>query len=113
MSETHVQRTISKSRTLFTLLLVEPNTSEEVTLFHPFVQLPLNEFRNEIFYDVKPLDDHCLPLEYKPTLSFDISFDEHIETFNKLMRVRSYAFNWFENKGLQSELLYVQERWCT
>jgi len=44
MSETWVEKTINKNKTLFTLFLVEPNTYEEVTPFHPFIQSPLNEF---------------------------------------------------------------------
>jgi len=55
MCETGVERTISKSKSSIVLLLVEPNTSEEVTLFHPFIQSPLNEFWDETFYVSSPL----------------------------------------------------------
>jgi len=48
MSETQVERIISKSKSLFALLLVEQNTSEEVTLFHPLIQSPLNAFYDPI-----------------------------------------------------------------
>ena len=50
ISEIGVQRNISKSKSLFLLLLMEPNISEEVTPFHPFVQSPLNEF-----FEINPL----------------------------------------------------------
>ena len=93
MSETWLERITSKSKTLFSLLLVEPNTNEKVTLFHPFIQSPLNEFLDETFYGGKLLDDHYLPLEYKSILSFDMSCDEYIKIFNMLMSARSYAFN--------------------
>ena len=73
MNETQIERTISKGKSLFALFLIEPNISEKLILFHPFVQPPLNGFCNETFYGVMPLDDQCLPLEYKPTVSFDMS----------------------------------------
>ena len=84
MSETWAKRTISNSKTLFASLLIELNTSKEVTPFHPFIQSPSNEFWDETFYGMKPLNDYCLPLGYKHTLSFDMSCDEYIEIFNKL-----------------------------
>ena len=40
-----------------------------------------------------PCGDCYLPLECKLTLSFDISCDEGIGIFNKLISDRSYAFN--------------------
>jgi len=49
-----------------------------------------------------PLDDQCVPFKYKPTLSFDISCDEYIENFNKLMSARSCAFNYIEKVALKS-----------
>jgi len=49
-----------------------------------------------------PLGHQCLPLEYKPTFAFDMSYDERIEIFNKIMSVRSYAFNCFEKMTLKS-----------
>ena len=49
-----------------------------------------------------PLDDQCLPLEYKPTLSFNMSYDDYIGIFNMLMSGRSYAFNYFEIMALKS-----------
>jgi len=101
MSKTRVERTISKSKTLFRLLLVEPNTTNGVTLFHPFIQSPL-KFWDETFYGMKPLDDQCLTLEYKPTLSFNMSFDEYIKILNKLMSVKPYVFNCFDKKALNS-----------
>ena len=72
ISEPQVDITISKSKSLFALLLVEPNTSKEV---------PLAEFRNETFHSVMPLDDQCLPFEYKPTLCCDMNCDEYIVVF--------------------------------
>jgi len=59
---------------------------------------PLNEFWDETVHGEMPLNYQCLPLEYKPTLSFDISCDKYIEIFNKLMSARFYAFNFFEKK---------------
>ena len=102
MSKTWVERTISKSKKLFVLLLVRPNASEKVAPFHPFIQSSSNESWDETFYNVKPLDDRCLPHEYKPTLFFVMSCDKYIKIFNKLIKARSYAFNWFEEKALKS-----------
>ena len=70
--------------------------------FHTFIQSPLNDFQDQTFYGVKLVDDLGLPLEYKPMLSFDMSCDEYIEIFNKLMSARSYAFNWVGKKTLKS-----------
>ena len=53
ISETLVKRSISKSKILFAL-------SKKVTPFYPFTESPLNEFWDEIFYGVMPLDDDCL-----------------------------------------------------
>ena len=102
MSEIRVERTISKSKTLFVLLLVDPNLSEEVTPFHLLIQSPLNDFRDETFYDLKPLNDHYLPLEYRPTVSFNITCDEYFEIFNKLMNV-----SLMHSIGLRKMLLRV------
>jgi len=77
--------------------LVEANTSDEVAPFHPFIRPPLNEF-----YSVKPLDDHFLPLEYKPAISFDMSCDEYIEIFNKLMNL-----GLIHSIGLRKRLLKI------
>jgi len=44
MSETQDERTIGKSTLSVALLLLAPNTREEVTPQHPLVQSPLNEF---------------------------------------------------------------------
>jgi len=101
ISEAQVERTINKKRILFALLFVEPITTNEVTPFHLFIQSPL-KFWDEIFYGVKPLDDQCLPFEYRPTLSFNMSCDEYIEIFNKLMSARPYTFNYFDKKALKS-----------
>ena len=57
ISETWVERTISKSKSLFALLLVELNTSEEVTSFQPFIRSPLNELWDETFYGRMPFGD--------------------------------------------------------
>ena len=51
---------------------------------------------------MKLVDDLGLPLEYKPMLSFDMSCDEYIEIFNKLMNARSYIFNWFEKRAFRN-----------
>jgi len=60
-----------------------------------------------------PLDDHCLPLEYKPTLTFNMSCDEYIEIFNKLMSARSYTFYYFEVMTLKSfKNSYMFKRGC-
>jgi len=49
---------------------------------------------------VKPHDDHYLPLQHKLTLSFDMSWYEYIEIFNKLKSVTSYGFNRVDKKAL-------------
>ena len=59
MSETHVERAISKSKLLFALLMVESNTSEEVKLLHPLAQLLLRESKDVFAND--------LPLGLSPT----------------------------------------------
>jgi len=46
MSETWVERVISKSKPLFTLLMVESNTSEVVKSLHPLAQSLLREFED-------------------------------------------------------------------
>jgi len=49
-----VERAISKSKPLFTLLMVESNISEEVKLLHPLAQSLLREFE-DVFPDDLPL----------------------------------------------------------
>jgi len=44
MSETWMERAISKSKPLFSLLMVESNTSKEVKPLHPLAQSLLKEF---------------------------------------------------------------------
>jgi len=44
MSEIRVEKAISKSKPLFSLLMVEANTSEVVKPLHPLAQLLLREF---------------------------------------------------------------------
>jgi len=46
MSDTWVERAISKSKPLFALLMVESNTSEEVKPLHPLAQSLLREFED-------------------------------------------------------------------
>ena len=46
ITEAQVKRTISKSKSLITLLLVELNTSEEVKFLHPLHKSTMNDVRN-------------------------------------------------------------------
>jgi len=54
MSETRVERAISKSKPLFTLLMVESNTSEEVKPLYPLAQSLLREF-DDVYPNNLPL----------------------------------------------------------
>ena len=54
MSETWVERTISKNKPLFALLMVESNTSKEVKPLHPLAQSLLREFE-DVFLNDLPL----------------------------------------------------------
>ena len=92
------------------LLVLQPNISKEVTTLHPLIRKPLNEFWNEVFHEVMLLDDYHLPLECQSPLSFDISCDDDIRIFNKLMNVRSYGFNYLETsppKSLKLSLIHI------
>ena len=81
-----------------------------MTVFHPFIQSPLNESWDEIFNGGMPVDDQCLPFEYKSTLSFDMSCDEHMDIFNKLMSVTPYAFNRFQKRALKSSRTLIFQK---
>jgi len=55
------------------------------------------------------LDDYHLPHEYKPPFYFDMSCDEYIMIFNKLISAASYAFNYFEKvapKSFRNSYMY-------
>jgi len=54
MSETQVERAISKSKPLFALLMVESNVSEEVKPLHPLAQSLLREFEDVFPNDLPP-----------------------------------------------------------
>jgi len=54
MSETHVERAISKSKLLCALLMVKSNTSDKVKLLHPLAQSLLREF-DDVVPNVLPL----------------------------------------------------------
>jgi len=54
MSETQVERAISKSKPLFALLMVESNTCEEVKPLHPLAQSLLREFDDIFSNDLPP-----------------------------------------------------------
>jgi len=56
----------------------------------------LNEPWNEAYHGVMSLNDYNLPLQCEPPLSFDMTCDEYIKIFDKLMSTTSYAFNLFE-----------------
>jgi len=59
LSETRIKRVISKSKTLFALLVVESNTSKEVKPLHNLAQLLLKEckdvFPNDLLLGLPPL----------------------------------------------------------
>ena len=61
MSETRVEKAISKSKLLFTLFLVKANTSEQVRPLHPLAQsLPIefgDVFPNDVPLRVPPLSE--------------------------------------------------------
>ena len=54
MSETRVERAISKSKPLFVLPMVESNSSERVKPIHPLAQSPLKEFEDVFPNDLPP-----------------------------------------------------------
>jgi len=54
MSERWVERAISKSKPLFSLLMVDSNISEEVNPLHPLAQSFLREFEDVIPNDLPP-----------------------------------------------------------
>jgi len=54
MSDTWVQRAISKGKPLFALLIVELNTIEEVKPLHPLAQSILKEFEDVFPHDLPP-----------------------------------------------------------
>ena len=54
MSETRVERAISKSKPLFVLPMVESNSSERVKPIHPLAQSPLKEFDDVLPNDLPP-----------------------------------------------------------
>ena len=49
-----MERAIIKSKPLFSLLMVESNTCEEVKLMHPLTQSLLREFKNVFPNDLLP-----------------------------------------------------------
>ena len=54
MSETWAKRAITKSKPIFSLPMVESNTSKEVTPIHPLAQSLLREFVNVFPNDLTP-----------------------------------------------------------
>ena len=54
MSQTRVERAISKSKPLFTLLMVESNISERVEPIHPLAQSLLKDFKDVFANDLPP-----------------------------------------------------------
>ena len=100
------ERTISKSKHLIALLLVEWNTSEELKPLYPLHQLTLNDFGNvvpffndqiwdEASHGVLPLEIACT-LESEPPqvkvvndkrISLEMSSDKYIEICNRLMNI--------------------------
>ena len=66
-----------------------------MTLFHLLIQSHLDEFWDENFHGVMTIDDYYLHLECMPAVSFNMSCDDYIGIFKKLMNFKSYAFNYF------------------
>ena len=61
MSKTRDERTISKSKPIFSLFLVDSNIIEELTALLSLLQSPLNECWDEAFHGVMPFKDYHLP----------------------------------------------------
>ena len=102
ISEIQLERIISNNNHVIAILSEDSNTREEVTCFQPLSQTSLNEFWDEAFHGVIPLDDYHLPFKSKPPSSFDMSCDEYIEIFNNSMSTRSRAFNYLEKRPPRS-----------
>jgi len=105
MSGTWVERAISKSKSLFALLLVESHTSEEVALLHPFAQSLLREFE-----DVFPND---LPSGLPPLREIERQID--LLWGAPLLNKLAYRCNTNESKELQRQVqelldpVYIRE----
>jgi len=52
MNETQIERAISKSKTLFSLLMVEENASDGAKPIHPITQSLLREFEDVVRNDL-------------------------------------------------------------
>ena len=102
MSETRDERTISKNKNTFSLLLANSSMREEVTRLYPLVQSPFNEFWNEAVHGAMTLNDCHIFLKYESPLSFDMNCDNYLGIFNKVMSGRSYAVNYFQKRLTKS-----------
>ena len=83
MSETRVERAISKSKPLFALLMVDSNTREEVKSLHPLTQLLLREFDNVFPNDIPLGLPHLREIKHQIDLLSDAS----------LPNKRAYRYN--------------------
>ena len=91
MSETRVERSVSKSKPLFALLMVKSNTCEKVKPIHPPTQSLLKEFM-----DVFPND---LPMGLPPLREIDHQID--LQPGAPLPNKLAYRYNLNESKELQ------------
>jgi len=66
VSETQMERTISESKLIFVVVLVELNTSEEVITFHFFIQSLLNKLWDETLHGIMPLMVNVYLLNLNP-----------------------------------------------
>ena len=94
MSETRVERAISKSKPLFALFMTKSNTGEKVKPLHPLSQSLLKEFD-----DVFPCD---LPLGLHPIRGIEHQIDLLLGA--PLPNKPTYRCNPNESKELQRQV---------
>jgi len=100
MNETRVEKAISKSKPLFSLLMVTSNTSEVVKPLHPLAQSLLREFEDVFLND--------LPLRLSPFRVIEHQMDLLLST--PLPKKPSYRCNPNEFKELQWQVQELLDR---
>jgi len=100
MSETRVERAISKSKPLFASLMVESNTSEEVRPLHLLAQSLLKEFEDVFHNDLPPRLPPIRGIEHQIDLLPGVHLPKKL----------TYRCNRNESKELQRQVQKLLDR---